>query len=194
MYSGSIGSATVTINDDDGIVPSMSTVRLTEGGGTGTFTVKLAGAPTDDVTMTVTSWDTGAVTRSPASLTFTTDNWNTPQTVTLTPVDDGDSNHESVTIRLIASGGGYGARTSVTAKVSDDEGAQLTASAVTSTTATLTLTNHTPSTWWYKKTLPTPAGNCTSGPSDKSLELSNLTASTNYTYQGVQRLELRRRQ
>ncbi len=182
LYSGSIDTSKVLIRDDDGIVPSMSTVRLTEGGGTGSFTVKLAGAPTDDVTMTVTSLDTGAVTRSPASLTFTTDNWNTPRTVTLTPVDDGDSNHESVTIRLSASGGGYGARTSVTAKVSDDEGPQLTASAVTSTTATLTLTNHTPNTWWYKKTLPTPAGNCTSGPSDKSLELSNLTASTNYTY------------
>ena len=57
----------------------------------------------------------------------------------------------------------------------------LTASAVTATTATLTLANHTGD-WWLKKTAPTPAGTCTAGEADFSHALSSLTAGTAYTY------------
>ena len=57
----------------------------------------------------------------------------------------------------------------------------LTASAVTATTATLTLDGHTGS-WWLKKTAPTPAGTCTAGEADFSHALSSLTGGTAYTY------------
>ena len=49
--------------------------------GSGTFTVALATQPTATVTVDVTSGDTEA-TVSPQTLTFTTANWNTAQTVT----------------------------------------------------------------------------------------------------------------
>ena len=57
----------------------------------------------------------------------------------------------------------------------------LTASAVTATTATLTLDGHTGN-WWLKQTAPTPAGTCTAGESDFSHALSALTGGTWYTY------------
>ena len=44
--------------------------------------------PTADVTIALSSSDTTEGTVSPASLTFTTANWNVAQTVTVTGVDD----------------------------------------------------------------------------------------------------------
>ena len=78
-------------NDDDspGVVISAVTGHTTNEIGTqSTFTVNLGSQPTGDVTIDFTSTDTGEVTVSPASLTFTSVNWASPQTVTLTGVDD----------------------------------------------------------------------------------------------------------
>ena len=58
--------------------------------GTGSFTVKLATQPTADVSVTVSSGDTGAATVPSTVLTFTTADWNTTQTVTVTGVADAD--------------------------------------------------------------------------------------------------------
>ena len=58
------------------------------GGGTATFTVVLNSQPTADVTIALSSSDTTEGTVAPASLTFTAANWNAPQTVTVTGVDD----------------------------------------------------------------------------------------------------------
>ena len=66
---------------DDGLT-------TTEAGGTATFTVVLNTQPTADVTIALSSSDPTEGTVSPASLTFTTRNWNTAQTVTVTGVDD----------------------------------------------------------------------------------------------------------
>ena len=62
-------------------------VEVTEAGGTDTFTVVLDAQPTSDVVIALTSSDTGEATTS-GSLTFTSANWDTPQTVTVTGVDD----------------------------------------------------------------------------------------------------------
>jgi hypothetical protein len=59
-----------------------------ESGLSATFTAQLNAAPTSAVTMTLASSDPGEGTVSPAQLTFTTTNWNMPQTVTVTGVDD----------------------------------------------------------------------------------------------------------
>lgn len=56
---------------------------------TATFTVVLNTQPTTDVVLNLTSGDTGEVTLDLATLTFTNGNWDTPQTVTATGVDDG---------------------------------------------------------------------------------------------------------
>ncbi|MBQ90161.1 MAG: hypothetical protein CL441_01885 [Acidimicrobiaceae bacterium] len=50
---------------------------------------------------TVASADTGEATVSPATLTFTTGDWNTPQTVTVTGVDDSiDDGNQDTTITI----------------------------------------------------------------------------------------------
>ena len=63
-------------------------LTTTEAGGTATFTVVLNTQPTADVTIALSSSDTTEGTVGPASLTFTTANWNVAQTVTVTGVDD----------------------------------------------------------------------------------------------------------
>ena len=78
--------------------------------------------PTGNVTFTPTSDDVGAATVSPA-MTFTTANWNTPQTVTVTGVADDDAANESVTITHTVAGADYASVTSnnVAATVTDDD-------------------------------------------------------------------------
>ena len=81
-------SVTNTDNDSAGITVSPISGPTTEAGGTATFTVVLTSRPTADVTVGLSSGDTTEGTVGPASLTFTNLNWNTPQTVTVTGVDD----------------------------------------------------------------------------------------------------------
>ncbi len=88
-----IDHVTATVVDDDGagvtIEESADGTTVTEAPGEGradTYTVVLDSQPTGDVTITITSDRTVAVTVSPAPLTFTTSNWNTGQTVTVTGV------------------------------------------------------------------------------------------------------------
>ena len=104
---------------------SKKTVALTEGGSAGAYTVVLESPPTGNVTVTVTS-DNAAVARSPSTLTFTTQNWNTAQTVTVTPVDDNaDAHDELALVANVAAGGGYAdspvASRTVRVTVADDE-------------------------------------------------------------------------
>jgi hypothetical protein len=55
---------------------------------TDTFTVVLDSQPTNTVTIALTSSDISEGVVSPASLSFTTSNWNTAQTATISGVDD----------------------------------------------------------------------------------------------------------
>ena len=78
-----------TDNDAAGItVTPTAGLVTTEAGGTATFTVVLNTQPTQNVTIALTSSDTTEGTVAPASLVFTTANWNVAQTVTVTGVDD----------------------------------------------------------------------------------------------------------
>jgi hypothetical protein len=98
-------SFAVTVLDDDtlGVATDVPAVTLGEGG-TGQFKVKLTAQPAASVTVAIASADAGAVTAAPASLTFTTANWNTYQAVTLTGVQDNDLANETVPITLMSSG------------------------------------------------------------------------------------------
>jgi len=60
----------------------------TETGGTVQYSIALAAAPFEDVTITFTSSDTTEGTVATPGLTFTKENWNTPQTLTIQGVDD----------------------------------------------------------------------------------------------------------
>jgi hypothetical protein len=65
---------------------------------TDTFAVVLDTEPTSNVVFDIVSQDAGAATVSVSTLTFTNGNWDTPQTVTVSPVADGDINDERVPI------------------------------------------------------------------------------------------------
>ncbi|MCB1171910.1 MAG: DUF1554 domain-containing protein [Leptospiraceae bacterium] len=92
-YNGlSLSSISLSNIDDDTygitVTPSATPVITTESAGTGTFTVVLNSKPTASVVIGLSSDNTLEGTVSPASLTFTTANWNVAQTVTITGVDD----------------------------------------------------------------------------------------------------------
>ncbi len=87
------------------VILNTTGITLTEAT-TGTYTVVLNTQPTGSVTITPVSGDTGAATVSGA-MTFTTANWATPQTVTVTGVSDADTTDESVTISHTIAGADY---------------------------------------------------------------------------------------
>ena len=103
-----LASQTVAVStvDDDGpgFTISGTTATVSEAGTTASITVQLDSQPTSNVVISVTSADTGEVTVSTTQLTFTSSNWNTPQTVTLTGVDetsvDGDQS-TAVTFSIV---------------------------------------------------------------------------------------------
>ncbi len=94
------------------IVASPATVSVKQGG-TATFGVTLASQPSASVSVAVarTSGSTD-LTATPAALTFTTANWNTPQNVTVSSAANGG---DLVTAVFSATATGYAAAT-VTAK------------------------------------------------------------------------------
>ena len=66
-----------------------NTLAVQEGVSTATYTIALDTQPTGTVTIDLTpNHPSTGVTADPAQLTFTTSNWNQPQTVTVTPVQD----------------------------------------------------------------------------------------------------------
>ncbi|MCH7225885.1 hypothetical protein [Haloferula sp. A504] len=70
------------------ITESGDSTDVAEGGATDTYTAVLSEAPSQDVVVTIST--DAEVNVSPTTLTFTTGDWNTPQTVTVTAVDDSD--------------------------------------------------------------------------------------------------------
>lgn len=87
-YGGSAGVVIQGIHDPCFTVTAGPNLSTTESGGAAAFSVALNYAPTADVTIGLRSSDMAEGTISPQSLVFTTANWNVPQTVTVTGVDD----------------------------------------------------------------------------------------------------------
>ena len=75
-------------------------------GGTASYEVKITSRPTGDVTITPSSTNTD-LSFDPTSLTFTTANWDTYQTLTVRAASDEDTNEETARISYTASGGNY---------------------------------------------------------------------------------------
>jgi len=104
-------SVTNTDNDSAGITVGAISGDTTEAGVQATFTVVLNSQPTDNVTIGLSSSDTSEGTVSPASLTFTALNWNAPQTVTVTGVDDaildGNQPYSIIIDPAVSSDGNY---------------------------------------------------------------------------------------
>ena len=102
----------VTITEDDttGLVISQSAFTITEGDGTGqSYTVALATQPSAEVTVAISGQASTDLVLDKDNLTFSTSNWSSPQTVTVTASDDADAlTDPAVTLTHRASGGDYG--------------------------------------------------------------------------------------
>lgn len=112
-----------------------------EAGGTATFTVVLDSQPTADVTIGLSSSDTTEGTVAPSSLTFTNANWNTPQTVTVTGVDDaqvdGSIVYSIVTAAAVSADGAYNGfdASDVAVTNADNDTAGITVSTISGSTS-----------------------------------------------------------
>ncbi|MBF2755615.1 MAG: hypothetical protein ISN29_10225 [Gammaproteobacteria bacterium AqS3] len=104
-------SVTVTENDETGIVLSATELDVAEGG-SATFTVQLETPPSANLTVTlmqpanteVTVDTQTGVGGNQNTLTFTDATWQTPQTVTVSAMHDGDAVADTATVSLSASG------------------------------------------------------------------------------------------
>ena len=91
-YNGR-NAADVSVTNNDNDVPGItvnptSGLVTTEAGGFATFTIVLNTQPTANVSIGITSNDTTEGTVSPSSVTFSTSNWSSQRTVTVTGVND----------------------------------------------------------------------------------------------------------
>ena len=104
-YAGQARSVLVLVEDDDkdkaGIMLSATALTVGEAS-TNTFGVSLVGGvPKGDVTIAVVSTDPENVTVQPAQLTFTPVNWEMPQPVVVTGVEDDDDIEDETGITVV---------------------------------------------------------------------------------------------
>ena len=115
VSGGGYGSTTVpdvevsiTENDSAGIVISKDSLTVGEGDAAGsTYTVKLATQPSGSVSVAITGHAGTDLTLDKTTLTFTVDNWDTAQTVTVKAGQDNDGSADTATLTHTASGGDY---------------------------------------------------------------------------------------
>ncbi len=133
-YGTVTGSVTVTVTDDDttpnlgdsGTTPgdgnnnndtppvatppvippvTVSAQALTLTAGTmAAYTLVLDSAPTESVTIEITSQDNHRITVTPATLVFTPDNWQGPQSVTVRATDDSATTEQTVQLNHTIAG------------------------------------------------------------------------------------------
>ena len=120
-------TVSVTVRDSEAPGVRLEPTRLVmDEGGTATYQVRLNTAPTANTTVEATvaaelSLDEDA-TPTTRTLTFTTTDWNTAQTVQVSAAEDDDALHESVTIAHSVTGySGVPTAPSLTVLVVDDE-------------------------------------------------------------------------
>ena len=131
-------SVTVEVTAEDGAMMQTYTVIVTRAitagvtvtptsltvgeGGSGTYTVALDAQPSGEVIVTIVDpADNTDVTAEPAALTFTTTNWDTAQTVTVSAVQDADMDDDTATVTHTVSGyGSVVTAASVTVTVTED--------------------------------------------------------------------------
>ena len=172
----------VSITDDDtaAVVLSKTDLTLTEGDAAGSsYTVKLATQPTGEVTVTVSRHAGTDLTLDKTTLTFTTDNWATAQTVTIKAGQDNDAVNDTATLTHTASGGDYASITAdLPVTVTDDD-----AAAIVLSKTDLTVTEGDDAGSSYTVKLATqPSGSVSvtiSGHDGADLSLSGTTLSSN---------------
>ena len=137
---GTNNAATLSLEDDEAAPPacsaqannlSVGSVRVLENGGTATYCVRLPNAPSGgDTTVTITNTGSyqASVTFSPSSLTFTSSNYQTPQQVTVTGVDQPNLHlNRNTRLSHTANGGGYSNQALGNVQVAVDDAPELEA-------------------------------------------------------------------
>ena len=136
--------ATMTITDNDtlGLVLSAPSLSVLEGARS-TYTLVLGSQPTATVTVDITGAAGTDLTLDKTSLTFTTLNWNVPQTVRVTAAQDNtDSLDDEVTLTHTASGGDYASLSvDLAVTVEDNDAASIYAGGVTVVSSPLNSSN-----------------------------------------------------
>ncbi len=109
----------ITVTDNDALNIDLSPTAFTViEGSIGTLQVRLTAQPAAATTVSLASSDLGAATLSVASVSFSTTDWSTYKSVTVSGVQDADAGDEGVTVT--ASATGLADRTA-TVTVDDDE-------------------------------------------------------------------------
>ncbi len=133
-YNGlAVAGVSVAVTDDDTpgviITESGAASNVSEGGVTDSYTVVLVTAPSSSVTITVTPGTQVKVngSSSPITLTFTTGNWSSAQTVTVSATNDaqatGSIHNSAITHSSSSADGSYNGLpvSGVTVHISDNE-------------------------------------------------------------------------
>ena len=108
VYHGAVvNNVSIKVTDNDRMDFALTGRDTATGsireGDTGTYTIRYLDAPSEDVTVTVVDpMDNTDVTTDPETLLFTTENWNTYQTVTVTVAEDADWEDETATVTHFA--------------------------------------------------------------------------------------------
>ena len=117
----------VTVEDDDtaGIAVSRDALTVVEAE-SANFTVVLESEPVSPVTVTISKSagqlaDLADVGLDQTSLNFSSTDWQTPQTVTVSAREDEDAFDETVELLLVGFGTGYAGRTSSVLVTTDDD-------------------------------------------------------------------------
>ncbi|MFH1253067.1 MAG: Calx-beta domain-containing protein [Candidatus Uhrbacteria bacterium] len=104
-------SVEVSDNDTAGVAVSAISGDVSEGGGSATFEVVLTSQPTFEVIISFESSDETEGEMDPMDIFFTPEDWNVPQTITVTGaddfVDDGDQGFDIVLLPAVSEDGFY---------------------------------------------------------------------------------------
>lgn len=124
--SVTVPDPTVRVEDNDisGATVQPDPVTIDEGDAAGeSYSFVLAGEPTGTVTITTGGTSGTDVTVNPTSLTFTTFDWETAQTVSVSAAEDDNSDSDAAWITLTASGDGFGSASvaQVAVEVTNDD-------------------------------------------------------------------------
>lgn len=137
LWDGIVVDRTIIENlDDDSpglLFTSAGAQEATEGGTDAMASIRLATAPSAEVTVNVASADAAQATATPAALTFTTGNWDTPQMVAISAVDDaavdGDMSVEITATATSADAAYEGVRSMLAYNIIDDDMGGITVTA-----------------------------------------------------------------
>jgi len=117
----SLGVTINVLDNDDPVIISESIVEVDEGS-SANFNVSLGTIPTADVEVSISEFTISTLDRTPSTLTFTSQNYNQPQTVTVSADQDFNTVNETEMLTLTGSGGDYsGTSATVSITVTDDD-------------------------------------------------------------------------